>query len=152
MGNSITSYFDLDLRLASTAPHDFTVDQYHPDIEGVDPAGHRDVTVDLKLGSALFAELGMESAVPVGSFMDAFPLSVMTTSTLDRVSELSPESTVDVSRFHMNIILNTREPGFVENNWIGHGFSISDSAQIQIAMPDPRCVICLLYTSDAADE
>ena len=140
----LSSYFGQDVRLAGAAPEDYTVDQYHPDIEALVPDGHRDVTVDLKLGSALFAEMGMESAVPVGSLVDAFPLSVMTTSTLDRIQALCPESIIDVSRFRMNVILNTRDPGFLENDWVGRSFSIGDTVNVQITMPDPRCVMVIL--------
>jgi hypothetical protein len=32
------------VRLASTAPEEFTIDQYHPDIKDVDPSGQRDAT------------------------------------------------------------------------------------------------------------
>jgi hypothetical protein len=47
-----------DVRLVRVAPDDFTIDQYHPDVEGADPGGNRDKVVAQKLGSALFAELG----------------------------------------------------------------------------------------------
>ena len=144
----LSSYFGLGVKLALAAPPDFTVDQYHPDIEDVDPAGCRDVTVDQKLGSALFADMGMDSAVPVGSFKDAFPLSVITTSTLDRMQELCPESMVDVSRFRMNMILNTNDFGFLENNWIGRNVSIGDTVKVQVAMNDPRCVMITLSQDD----
>ena len=41
--------------------------------------------------SGSFAELGMESPVPVGSFFDVFPLSVLTTSTLAQLDEVRPQ-------------------------------------------------------------
>ena len=78
------------MRLARVAPEDFTIDQYHPDIEGADPAGNRDTVVEAKLGSALFAEIGAPSAVPAGSFFDVFPVSVMTTSTMTRLNDVHP--------------------------------------------------------------
>ena len=39
-----------DVTLARAAPEDFTIDQYHPDIDGLDPEGHRDTVTDSKLG------------------------------------------------------------------------------------------------------
>jgi uncharacterized protein len=35
----------------------------------------------------------------VGAFFDLFPVSVLTTSTLDRLNELRPESQFDERRF-----------------------------------------------------
>src|SRR5262245_13307136 len=73
----LSAYFKRSITLGRVAPDDFTIDQYHPDVEGADPGGNRDTVVAQKLGAALFAHLGMESPVPVGSFFDVFPLSVM---------------------------------------------------------------------------
>ena len=51
----LSTFFGRDVTLASAAPDDFTIDQYHPDIEGVDPAGYRDAFVEQKLGSMMSA-------------------------------------------------------------------------------------------------
>src|SRR2546428_700215 len=59
-----------EVELAHAAPDDFTIDQYHPDQENLDPAGHRDEVTEAKLGAALFNEMGMPSPVPEGSFFD----------------------------------------------------------------------------------
>ena len=88
---TLSSYFKRNVTLRRSAPEDFTVDQYHPDIDGADPGGNKDAVVSQKLGSALFAALGMQSAVPVGSFLDVFPMSVLTSSTLARLAELRPQ-------------------------------------------------------------
>ena len=88
----LSTYFGRDLTLAGKAPDDFTIDQYHPDIEGLHPAGYRSTTVEQKLGSALFAELGAISPVPVGSFLDVFPVTVLTTSTLEQLSQFQSQS------------------------------------------------------------
>ncbi|HXV59807.1 MAG TPA: MOSC N-terminal beta barrel domain-containing protein, partial [Vicinamibacteria bacterium] len=140
----LSSYFRRPVTLARTAPADFTIDQYHPDVEGVDPAGHRDTIVEQKLGSAFFAEVGLASPVPVGAFFDLFPLTVLTTSTLERLSEFQPKSRFDRRRFRMNVIVDTEKPGFVENDWIGHGLTIGDEVRANVALPDPRCVMTTL--------
>jgi uncharacterized protein YcbX len=141
---ALSAHFRRDLTLARTAPDDFTIDQYHPDVENLDPAGHRDTVVEQKLGSAFFAEVGLASPVPVGSFFDLFPLSVLTTSTLDRLNELRPESRFDERRFRMNLIIRTKEAGFVENDWIGRGLAIGEAVRLNVALPDPRCVMTTL--------
>jgi hypothetical protein len=51
----LSACFTRDVTLARVAPEDFTIDQYLPDVEGLDPAGHRDAVVEQKLGSAFFA-------------------------------------------------------------------------------------------------
>ena len=136
------------VRLASTAPEDYTIDQYHPDVEGADPAGYRDTTVEQKLGSAFFAEEGLPSPVPVGAFFDLFPMSILTTATLDRLNQLRPASRFDARRFRMNMIVDTKEVGFVENEWIGHALLVGDSARLRITMPASRCVMTTLAQSD----
>jgi uncharacterized protein len=140
----LSGYWRRDVRLARVAPDDFTIDQYHPDVEGAVPAGDRDTMVETKLGAALFAEMGAQSPVAAGSFFDLFPVSVLTTSTVARLSELQPESSFDVRRFRMNMIVATDEAGFVENGWVGRGLSIGAGVGLNVAMPDPRCVMTTL--------
>jgi len=140
----LSAYFKLNVTLGQAAPDDFTIDQYHPDVEGADSGGNRDAVVASKLGAAVFAELGMESPVPVGSFFDVFPLSVLTTSTLARLDELRPQSRFDQRRFRMNVIVKTERPGFIENGWVGHKLDLGDGARLKVALLDPRCVMTTL--------
>jgi len=99
---ALSKFFERDVKLAAVAPDDFTIDEYHPDTEKDDlgPA------IEAKLGSALFARVGVPSPVPVGAFFDAFPLSVLTTSTLERLNALRPQSRFDERRFRMNVIVH----------------------------------------------
>jgi uncharacterized protein len=140
----LSRFFGRDVQLARAAPVDFTIDQYHPDIENLDPEGHRDEVTETKLGAALFGELGMPSGVPEGSFMDAFPISVITTSTFDHLARLQPGSRFDARRFRMNLVVHTTEPGFVENAWVGRVLQVGDDVQLAVVMPDPRCVMTTL--------
>ena len=145
---ALSAHFRRDVRLARVAPDDFTIDQYHPDVEGADPGGNRDKVVAQKLGSALFAELGMESPVPVGAFFDVFPLSVISTSTLTRLKELRPQSRFEPRRFRMNLIVRTEQPGFIENGWVGHKLQLGDETRVNVALLDPRCVMATLTQDD----
>ena len=144
IGKVLSDHFGRPLKLARVAPDDFTIDHYHPDIEGADPGGNRDKVVVQKLGAAVFSALGMPSPVPEGSFLDAFPLSMMTTSTLEKLNEVAPKSRFDERRFRMNVIVDTPETGFVENNWIGREFALGASVRVNVAMPGPRCVMTTL--------
>ena len=140
----LSAFFGRDVTLARAAPDDFTIDQYHPDVEDADPGGHRDTVVEQRLGSAFFAEADLPSPVPVGSFFDLFPVSVLTTSTLNQLSQLQPSSEFDERRFRMNVIIETREAGFVENDWIGRELAVGDVLRLNVTMPDPRCVMTTL--------
>ena len=144
----LSAYFRRDVTLARAAPDDFTIDQYHPDIEDVDPAGYRDTFVEQKLGSAFFAQAELPSPLPAGSFMDLFPVSVLTTSTLEQLSELRPQSRFDERRFRMNVIVDTEEGGFVENDWIGLELAIGEAVRLGVALPDARCVMTTLAQED----
>jgi uncharacterized protein YcbX len=144
----LSEYFRRDVRLVRAAPDDYTIDQYHPDIEDVDPVGYRDTFVEQKLGSAFFDAAGLPSPVPAGSLFDLFPVSVMTTSTVDQLSDLRPESRFDQRRFRMNAIVGTKEVGFLENDWLGRELVIGDAARLRVALPDPRCVMTTLAQDD----
>jgi len=144
VGRTLSAHFRREVTLARVAPDDFTIDQYHPDVEGADPGGNRNTVVAQKLGAALFAALGMESPVPGGSFFDVFPLSVITTSMLARLNELRPQSRFEQRRFRMNVIVRTPRPGFVENDWVGHELGLGNAARLNVALLDPRCVMTTL--------
>ncbi|MDQ2791819.1 MAG: hypothetical protein DLM60_10115 [Pseudonocardiales bacterium] len=143
----LSDFLGRKVRLVRAAPADLTIDQYHPDVDGLDPAGHRDTMVEARIGSSFFAEVGLPSPVPDGSFFDLFPLSVLTTSTLDRVRGLAPQSPVDERRFRMNVIVASTGWGFVENAWLDHRLVIGD-VEIDVMLPDPRCVMTTLAQED----
>ena len=37
----------------------------------------------------------------------------------------------------MNVIVNTTEPGFVENDWVDHTLHLGDEVRLSVAMLDP---------------
>jgi uncharacterized protein len=137
----LSRFFGREVELSPAANNGYTIDQYHPDEQDYDPEGHRDEVVESALGAAFFNERGLPSAVPEGSFFDLFPLSVLTTASLDRLGELEPESDFDLRRFRMNVIVDTPASGFVENDWVGHSLAIGDDVRLGVALPDPRCVM-----------
>ncbi len=144
----LSRFFGREVELAHAAQNGYTIDQYHPDEKNYDPDGHRDEVVEAQLGAAFFNERGLPSAVPEGSFFDLFPLSVLTSSSLDQLGELEPESRFDARRFRMNLIVDTPATGFVENDWLGRTLAIGDDVQLSVALPDPRCVMPSLAQED----
>jgi MOSC domain-containing protein len=144
----LSRFFSRDVELGRAARNGYTIDQYHPDEENYDPEGRRDEVVEVGLGAAFFNERRLPSVVPEGSFFDLFPLSVLTTSTLDQLGELEPQSRFDARRFRMNVIVDTPARGFVENEWVGRTLAIGEDVRLGVALPDPRCVMPSLAQED----
>ena len=140
----LSDFFGRNVTLAQHAPEDFTIDQFHPDIENLDPAGKRNISTEQKLGSALFKTMGADSPLSPGSFKDVYPVSLITTSTLERMQKLRPETNFSERRFRMNVIVKTSESGFVENDWVGKTLQLGNNVPLKITMPDPRCVMTAL--------
>ena len=59
----------------------------------------------------------------------------MSTSTLNRLNMLQPASRFDQRRFRMNVIVDTSEEGFVENNWVSRELSIGGGTRLKVALP-----------------
>lgn len=148
----LSDFMQREVRLARQAPDDFTIDMYHPDVKDADPAGYRDTVVDQKVGSAYWEDAGADSPVPRGSFLDLYPVTVLTTSTIDNLNRLEPEQTFDERRFRMNIIVRTDQPGFVENDWVGRELGIGDEVRLKIDIPDPRCVMTTLAVDELPND
>lgn len=144
----LSRFFERPVTLARSAPADYTIDEYIPDQADVRPEGVRDELTEIKLGAAFYVERGMPPLVPEGSFIDMSPLSVVTTSTLDRFAELQPGSRFDVRRFRMNVVVESAGTGFVENDWTGRTLRFGDAAQLVPMIPTPRCVMTNLAQQD----
>lgn len=144
----LSEHFKRDVTIAKSAPDDFTIDMYHPDIEGFTADDRRDVVVDQKLGAAFFADYGLPSPVAAGLFFDLFPISVVTNSSLNRLNQLQPQSSFDERRFRMNITINAGESGFVENGWVGRALKLGETVKLRVAIPDSRCVMTTLAQGD----
>jgi len=86
------------------------------------------------------------------SYMDAFPVSVVTTSTLSRLGQLAPESCFDPRRFRMNLVLDTGPPGFVENDWIDRRLALGEATWLEVIERDPRCVMTTLAQDDLPED
>ena len=78
---------------------------------------------------------------PAGTFVDFAPLHLLTTSTLDRIAELSPRGAVDLERYRPNIVIRTPAPGFTENDWLERNLRIGDDLVVRVIARTPRCAI-----------
>ena len=107
---------------------------------------------DRALSAWFRRELKLVRNTTDGAFLDAYPVSLLTTSTLYRFEELAPGSRFDPRRFRMNLILDTGAPGFLENGWLGHQLGIGDAAWLDVREPDSRCVMTTLAQDDLPDD
>lgn len=78
---------------------------------------------------------------PPGTYVDAFPLMIITTSALRSLQAALPDSVVDVRRFRPSLVVDTGdEPGHPEFDWVGRRLVIGD-AVLDVIDPCPRCVM-----------
>lgn len=77
------------------------------------------------------------------NFLDLAPVHVLTTSTLRQLSYLSNGLDFNHRRYRPNILLDTTQNGFVEQEWINKTLSFEKLAMIAL-MPTPRCVMTTL--------
>lgn len=79
-------------------------------------------------------------ATPVGTFADAYPLHIVTTSSLRTMGALGGD--FEVRRFRPNIVIETPDDGLVEQHWIGGTLS-SGNVAIRVEIPTIRCTVPL---------
>lgn len=78
---------------------------------------------------------------PPGTYLDAYPLMVMTSSALAALRMAVPNSAPDVRRFRPSMVVDTGErPGYPEFEWVGRTLSVG-SAELEVIGPCPRCVM-----------
>jgi uncharacterized protein len=78
---------------------------------------------------------------PPGTFVDFAPVHLLTTSTLDRIAELSPYRRADLQRYRPNIVVRTTAPGFTENNWLERNLRVGDRLVLHVIARTPRCAV-----------
>ena len=108
-------------------------EEYWPDIEGLN---YRNTVTDFGL--------------PEGTFFDCATVHLLTTATLDRLSELYPKGRFEARRFRPNIVVEPvlGEKSFVENAWIGQTLDIGAEVRLSITGPCSRCVMTTLSQGD----
>jgi uncharacterized protein YcbX len=91
-------------------------------------------------------EIGAGS--PPGTFVDFAPLHLLTTSTLDRIAELSPYRKARLERYRPNIVIRTSAPGFTENDWLERHLRIGEELTLRVVARTPRCAVPTLAHGD----
>jgi len=127
----LSDLLDQPVTLTATPPPGATLDRAVPE------AVLRD-GIDAQVPATLI-EIG--SAAPPGSFVDFAPLHLLTTSTLDRIAELSPDGRADLERYRPNIVIRTAAPGFTENDWFERILRVGEDLVLRVIARTPRCAV-----------
>lgn len=89
----------------------------------------------------VLAEL-FDYVTPRGTYFDAMPLSLATTSALGALQGAVPDSVIDPRRFRKNIIVSTGSGsgGFPEFDWVGRRLQLGE-VTCEVTVRIPRCVM-----------
>jgi uncharacterized protein YcbX len=83
-----------------------------------------------------------------GNYFDAYPIHLLTRTTLQTLTRLAPESMWDERRFRPNLLVDAvAVDGYPEMEWIGRRLRVG-TAVIEVVTGCPRCVM----VTQAADE
>lgn len=80
---------------------------------------------------------------PPGSYVDAYPLMIMTTRSMETLAARNPESRVDIRRFRPNLLVEVDDhhgDPFPEIDWVGAKLALGE-AVLEVVSPCPRCVM-----------
>lgn len=119
--------------LQQHAPVNPSLEQYWPERDGE----AEDVTNEAVAGAA-----------PAGTFFDYATVHIITTGSLNRLTQIYPQGRFEARRFRPNLIVET--PGvvdFVENAWVGKVLNIGE-VRLLVTDPCPRCVMPTLAQGD----
>ena len=90
----------------------------------------------------------LEWTMPVGRFVDAMPLLVLTTASLRAAAALYPEGDWQPQRFRPNLLVDVDEDGWVEDSWYGN--SILRIGDVELRPQEP-CIRCTMVTRPQPD-
>lgn len=117
--------------MAAAAGGGGMAEEYWPDMDGF---RFRDTVTEFPLAQ--------------GTFFDATPLHLLSTSTIDALRKLYPGGRFEVRRFRPNIVVSVPgAEGFAEDAWLGRTLEVGD-AQITVVAGCPRCVMTTLPQGD----
>ena len=81
--------------------------------------------------------------MPVGRFVDAAPLLVLTSASLRTAAALHPDGDWDLRRFRANVVVEAAGEGWIEDEWCGQAIVRIGEARL---LPTQPCVRCTMVT------
>ncbi|SCL28906.1 MOSC domain-containing protein [Micromonospora inyonensis] len=140
----LTELLGAPVSLTATVPPGATLDRARPD-EVLAAGVTAPVTVD---------ETPLGDGGDAKTFVDFAPLHLVTTATLDRITEAAGTGRpVDALRYRPNLVLRTSDvPGFAENGWVGRELRVGPELVLRVVAPTPRCAVPTLAHGDLPAE
>lgn len=128
----LSNSFNRDVHLATPSSEDVQFEGYIPEeLDELDDNG------------SIFTRTS-----PADTFFDIDSVHMITTSTLNYLRKLAPDSRIEARRFRPNLIIEVPDvDGFVENEWVGKTLTIGD-VQLKISQETKRCVMTTLAQGD----
>lgn len=143
---AVSAAIDHEVTLEALAPatdldHYRRGEMYHDDLmEHIRATFGREADEPLPDLSGFPPEI-FEFESPPGTYHDAYPLLILSTSALAALAEALPDSDVDVRRFRPSLVVDTgSDAGHVEREWIGGSLDVG-SATLDVVGGCPRCVM-----------
>jgi uncharacterized protein YcbX len=85
---------------------------------------------------------------PSGTFFDFSAIHLITTNTLDRLREVTPQPRFEARRFRPNLVVDVPGlHGFIENDWVRR-IVVIGAVRLKVIIPTARCVMTTLAQSD----
>jgi uncharacterized protein YcbX len=133
LDRALSSLLARPVRLSAQPPEGAELDRAYPEAvlaDGLDADVGADV---IKIGAGS----------PPGTFLDFAPLHVVTTATLDGITEALDGLPIEPERYRPNVVISSPSgtSAFQENHWVNGKLSIGDSVTLRIVLPTPRCAI-----------
>jgi len=148
----LSAFLGRAVALADSAPTGATFEETWPAIDGMAPAEFIDSTRARVDEGESVSDLALGLAAPPGSFFDLAPVHLVTTSSLDELARLRPDSAFAVQRFRPNVVIAAEPSGFLENDWTGTTLKLGADARLDVMMPTMRCVMTTLAQGDLPDD
>lgn len=154
---------DVDERVSGAVEHRVSLQALRP-ADDLDhyrrgEAYHDDLMVELRTmfgrtddeplpDLAAFPPELIEFESPPGTYYDAYPLMLMSTSSLRSLQEAVPDSVVDVRRFRPSLLVDTGDaPGHPERDWVGRRVLVGE-VELDVVGGCPRCVMVTRAVAD----
>lgn len=84
-----------------------------------------------------------EETLPLGSFCDLAPVHLLTTATLERLTQTHPTGRFEPGRFRPNLLVESSATGFPEDEWVGRVVGVG-TVRLRLTARASRCVMTTL--------